>query len=261
MSCVTRNKSQAIADTRLFMKLRIGLCVLMLSVTATAQSVWPTKPYTQWTLEEAARILMDSPWAQSSSHFAPPSRRSDLPDYPAGTNYYVQLRLFSALPIRQAIVRRMQLTIPYEKLKTAHRESFDAEVDGLLKCPHCAEYYIVTLISTSKDPLHIVSGGGSFTLDVVAVLKRVPEDELLGHVSILNDHGERRNAARAVFTPKNELVLLFRRLDDQGNPLIKPTDKKFYVDFDEYLTKKAEGALKKFAFDVRDLVRDGEVIF
>lgn len=64
-----------------------------------------------------------------------------------------------------------------------------------------------------------------------------------------------------VFTPKNELVLLFRRLDDQGNPLIKATDKKFYVDFDEYISKKAEGALKKFLFDVKDLVRNGEVIF
>jgi hypothetical protein len=64
-----------------------------------------------------------------------------------------------------------------------------------------------------------------------------------------------------VFTKRDEIVLLFRRYDEHGNPLITVTNKKFYVDFDEYLSKKTEDALKKFTFNVTDLVRDGEVIF
>ena len=243
------------------MKMRMGLCVLILSATVTAQTTLPAKPYTEWTLTEVLRILFNSPWSQDNSAFAfTPRYRSDSPDFPSGTNFSLNIRLYSALPVRQAIVRRMQLTIPYEKLKAAQRASFDAEIDGLLKCSPCAQYYIVTLSSSSKDRLNLISRGEAFTLDVVGSIKRIPEAELPAHISILKDTGERRNAARVVFTGRNEIVLLFRRFDDQGNPLIKPADKKFYVDFDEYISKKVEG-LKKFEFDVKGLVHGGEVIF
>jgi hypothetical protein len=155
----------------------------------------------------------------------------------------------------------MQLNIPYDKLTPAQRKSFDEEVDGLLKCPLCAEYYIVTLSSSKGDPLNLVTRGSSVTLDLVDVLKRVPQDELPQHVSLLTDKGGHRNAARVVFTPRNEAVFLFRRVDDQGQPLITMTNKKFYVEFDQYLSKKTDDALKKFAFNVNDLVHDGEVVF
>ena len=155
----------------------------------------------------------------------------------------------------------MQLTIPYDKLTAAQRASFDAEIDGLLKCPQCAEYYIVTLTSTTTDRLNLVSRGAAVTLDTVAALKAVPQDELPRHVSLSTDKSDRRNAARVVFTRKNEIVFLFRRLDNHGNPLISVSNKKFYVEFDEYLSKKAEGALKKFTFNVGDLVHNGEVVF
>ena len=103
--------------------------------------------------------------------------------------------------------------------------------------------------------------GSSVMLDSVAMLKRLPEDELPRHLSLLNDSGERRNAVRVMFTQKHEVVFLFRRFDDRGKPLITPTNKKFYIEFDEYLSKKSEGALKKFTFDVSSLVHDGEVMF
>ena len=245
------------------MKMLAVLVVLMSLATVTvAQSVWPKKPYTEWTRDDVTRILFNSQWTQNSVQSGQPTRyRPDSPDYPPGTSFFVQVRLYSALPVRQAIVRRMQLTIPYEKLNAAQRSSFDAEVDGLLKCSVCQEHYVVTLSSATKDRLDLISRGGNVMLDIVEVLKRVPKDELPRHVSLLNDKGERRNATRVVFTEKREIVLLFRRADDHGNPLITVTDKKFFVEFDAYRSKKAEGALKKFTFNVSDLVHDGEVVF
>jgi hypothetical protein len=173
----------------------------------------------------------------------------------------VAIRLYSALPVRQAIVRRMQLTIPYDKLTPAQRTSFDAEVDGLLKCPHCEGFYIITLTSSRNDPLNLVTRGSNVTFDAVALLKQMAEEDVLRHTSLSNDRGERRNATNVVFTPKNEVVLLFPRFDERGNRLIAATDKKFYVDFDQYLTKKVEGTLTRFTFDVKDLVHDGAVMF
>jgi hypothetical protein len=61
-----------------------------------------------------------------------------------------------------------------------------------------------------------------------------------------------------VFTQRDEIVFLFRRVGDHGNPLITVTDTKFSVDFDEYLSKKTEEALKNFTFDVKDLVHDAD---
>ena len=204
------------------------------------------------------RILSNSQWTRNDSKIALNSNQyADRPEYPPGTEFFVHLRLYSALPVRQAIVRRMQFTIPYDKLNPVQRASFDAEVEGLLKCPHCVDYYIVTLTSAKNLQLNQTTRG---TVDVVALLKNLPEAELLRHVSLLNDKGERRSATNVVFTQR-EMVLLFRRRDDRGISLITTSNKKFYVDFDEYLSKRVEGALTRFTFEVSDLVRDGEVVF
>ena len=56
-------------------------------------------------------------------------------------------------------------------------------------------------------------------------------------------------------------MLLFRRKGENGNALITPANKKFSLEFDDYLSKKTEGSLKKFTFNVKDIVRDGEVLF
>jgi hypothetical protein len=242
------------------MKTVLAILILALASTATAQKGLPKKSYTEWTMEEVAQILSESPWTDASVQFAQ-GRNGNVPDHPPGTQFYVELRLYSALPIRQAIVRRMQLTIPYAKLTAAQRTSFDAEVDGLLKCPQCAEYYIVTITSASPYPFSFATRGDPHTLDTVEVMKRLPEDELLQHVSLSNDKSERRNAARVVFTPRHEMVFLFRRVDEHGNTLITPANKKFSIEFDDYLAKKTEGSLKKFTFNVKDIMRDGEVLF
>lgn len=245
------------------MKTLLTIALLSLAVvsTARAQSKWPKKPYTEWTLQEVTQLLYNSQWAETTWNGVATQYRSDVPDRPPGTEIFIQLQLYSALPVRQAIVRRMQLTIPYDKLTANQRKSFDEEVDGLLKCPHCAQYYIVTLKSSKGDRLNLVTRGSAVRLDLIDVLKRVPLEELQQHVSLLNDNGERRTATRVVFTPRNEAVFLFRRVDEAGKPLITTTNKKFYVEFDDYLSKKAEEALKKFTFNVSDLVHDGEVVF
>jgi hypothetical protein len=242
------------------MKTVLAILIFALASTATAQKRLPKKPYTEWNLQEVMTLLQNSPWVEASVQFAQ-GRSGDSPDRPPDTEFYVELRLYSALPIRQAIVRRMQLTIPYAKLTAAQRASFDAEVDGLLKCPQCAEYYIVTIASASQSPFSFATRGDPHTLDTVDVVKRLPEDELLRQVSLLNDKGERRNAARVMFTPRNEMVFLFRRVDEHGSALITPANKKFSIEFDDYLSKKTEGSLKKFTFNVGDIMHDSEVLF
>ena len=206
-------------------------------------------------------MLYDSPWAETDIKADGKTYQGNVPFYPPDTTYLVQVRLFSALPVRQAIVRRMQLSVPYSELNTAQRADFDAEVQGLLNCPACAEYYIVMLRSSGEDNLRTATRGDSYAIDVVGLLKRLPDDELRRHVSLLNDKGERRNATRVSFTKRNEILFLFPRFDDQRNPLITGANKKFYLDFDDFVIDKSQRALKKVTFEVKKITQGSEVIF
>lgn len=243
------------------MKALIAAILLTFALNATAQETWLTKPYEQWTANEAAKLLSDSPWTFTTFKLAPDTRYQSGMQYPPGTTFMAQVRLYSALPVRQALVRRMQLAIPYSDLTVAQRADFDAEVDGLLKCPLCADYYILTLRSSREDRFTVATLGNPYIIDVVGLLKSVPEDELPQHVTLTSDKGERRKAARVSFSKRNEALFLFKRLDDQGHPLITVSNKKFKLEFDDYLSGKLKEALKTVTFDVKKLRRGDEVIF
>jgi hypothetical protein len=97
---------------------------------------WEKKEYTKWSAKECRKMLTDSPWAKeykqqqvivSSSGRADAMRGGESSPYVV---YYMQLR--SALPIRQAIVRQMQLAQDYDKLSNEQKQQFDNQTDGFL---------------------------------------------------------------------------------------------------------------------------------
>ncbi|HKV36435.1 MAG TPA: hypothetical protein VJP89_18995 [Pyrinomonadaceae bacterium] len=154
-------------------------------------------------------------------------------------------------------------------MTAAQKTSFDAEVDGLLNCQPCSNYYIVTIASGHPDPLQLVSGRDPVpanmtparVVDVIEILKRVTQDELLKQVWLTNDKGERRNAEKVTFTKRNEVVFLFPRLNDHGLPLITAANKKFYFEFDEKVFRKSVRPLRRLTFEVAPLLKDQEVVF
>ena len=218
-------------------------------VTAGGQKSIPNKPYEHWNLREVMEVLTNSPWAQTEFDTEISGGQPQL-------IFGVEVRLYSALPVRMAIVRRMQLTIPYKELNAQQRSDFDAEVDGLLTCPLCSTYYIVTLLSVQPHSLATKS-----TIDVVALLKALPEGEIQKRVTISNDKGERRTAVKHVFKKANEVVFFFPRLDEQGKPLITQSNKKFRFEIHEHVFRKELRALKKLTYEVAPLFKNGEVIF
>jgi hypothetical protein len=83
-------------------------------VNVAGQKSTLAKSYDQWTLREAMYILTNPPWAQLAFD-------SDESDRQGRFIFVVEVRLYSALPVRQAIVRRMQLTISYNELNVQQR--------------------------------------------------------------------------------------------------------------------------------------------
>src|SRR6266481_9481744 len=154
--------------------LRIGTLLIFGVCTAViagyGQSVWTVKPFTQWSRSDAENVLNDSPWSSHqevrmrfdkekqtaagsysgvSSASAAQSQMEVSRDLPV--DFIFTLRLRSALPVRQALVRLRQLQHDIEKLSPKDLAAYDAQTKGLLECPACVDNYVVTLSSKSKN--------------------------------------------------------------------------------------------------------------
>lgn len=238
----------------------IVVIVIFLLTPARGQKGWEKKPYNEWTFAEVLGILSDSPWAQTASetdHTA-----YNLP----GVSYSATIRLRSALPIRQALVRERQLEVNYDKLSNEDKRRFDAETREFLECSNCSKYYIVSLVSylPAGSPRRS-SGGvileGSYGVDIAGPLRNLTFNDLQPYVHLSNDKGERRALVAYTPTKRGEVMFIFPRLDEQGRPLLNVGHKKLYFEIDRQVFKNMVGPLKKFTFEVRKLVRDDQVVF
>lgn len=227
------------------------------------QDFWVKKSYEKWTLSEVTKVLTDSPWAQNSYELY-----GTVPSMPR-TAYSAIVRLHSALPVRQAIVRKMRLTIDYEKLDPTQKKNFDEEVNGLLSCDDCSKYYVVNLILpvTSNMPSRnkIIDEGtfGSNGVEMRKELMKLKPEELQKYISLSNDKGESRTLYQAVF-PKgkaSEVLLIFKRNDDNNKPLITRDNEKFYFRIDEKAFGRSGWPFRRFTFEVSKILQNNEILF
>ncbi len=120
--------------------MRKPLCLFLLltffaTVPAAAQEFWEKKNYREWTKEQCRKLLQDSPWASHAGAVdvqtvAFTSQSSQGQDSEQRIDYYAQIR--SALPIRQAIIRRAMIDNKYEKMSPEDKKAFDASAEQYL---------------------------------------------------------------------------------------------------------------------------------
>jgi hypothetical protein len=87
--------------------------ILFFGLSVVLGQVWVKKDYKEWTPKECDKILADSPWAKTQKFYGSGTGSAGT-EGQAYTEYTVQL--FSALPIRQAMVRKQMID---EKFLTA----------------------------------------------------------------------------------------------------------------------------------------------
>ena len=206
------------------------------------------KPYQQWSYRDVADVLSNSPWSQM---------KQNNEDSHGGRGV-VNVRLHSALPVRQALARSKQIALNYEKWTVAEKAKFDSEAKEFLECPGCAKYYILTYRILSRD-----------SLEDRRKLRNLTLDELKSHVFLLNDKGERRDLA-LFMAPESgnrqslvygHAIFFFERFDEQGKPLLSTDNKKFYFQIDEKAPNLKFLPVKKITFEIRKLIQNGEVVF
>jgi hypothetical protein len=254
--------------------LRIGTILLVGVCTAAiagyAQSPWTVKPFTQWSRNDAEDVLNNSPWSSHqevrmqfekekqtaagsysgvSSASAAGSQTEVMSDLPVDFIFTVRLR--SALPVRQALVRLKQLESDSKKISKKDLETFDTQIKGLLECPACADNYVVTLSSKSlnrpgSDAVYTTFKGGRLS-------------DLQRFIFLANERGERRELIHFVApkVPGDDAIFFFPRLDEKGAPLLTPENKQLLIN----LSDKQVNSVSNFRIDVSKLVMNGKVEF
>jgi hypothetical protein len=235
-----------------------------------AQSELPKKPYSQWSKSEAEAVLNDSGWAKKqelrikfdketqkaagsysgvSSGAAAQSQTEVTSQMPV--DFIFTLRLRSALPVRQALVRLKTLETNVDKMTEQQGVAFEKQMKGLLECPACAANYVVTLSSKSTN-----SPGADA---VYATFKGGRLADLQRYVYIANERGERRPLVHFVppRVPGDEAVFFFPRTDEKGAPLLTLDNKELLIN----LADNQANAITNFRIDVTKLVLDGKVEF
>ncbi len=231
--------------------------VLALAVlTVQAEDFWVKKDWTKWSKDECNKILTDSPWSKkwgkgevalsaalpSQQQVNPANDKSmggggTLGSSATGTtgagqegaggdnnieiHYYIELQ--SALPVRQALIRRAQFNNNYDKLDAEHKKAFDAQVKGLLD-------------ATYDDAIDVRVSYGSaqqyLERQLATYWKSIPENSLPVDVYLINEKGDHIPPAKFL-SPKGadySFDLIFPRMQN-NEPVIRTTDKSFSVQF------------------------------
>jgi hypothetical protein len=235
-----------------------------------AQNELPKQPFSHWSKSEVEAVLNNSPWARQqelrikfdketqkaagsySGVSGAAAAQSEMEvTSQAPVDFIFTLRLRSALPVRQALVRLKALETNVEKMSDQQRVAYETQVKGLLECPACAGNYVVTLSSKSKN-----SPGADA---VYATFKGGRLADLQRYVYLANERGERRALIHFVAprAPGDEAVFFFPRTDEKGAPLLTTDNKELLIN----LTDNQVNAITNFKLDVTKLLLNGKVEF
>jgi hypothetical protein len=230
---------------RLFTLLLVSGCCAL--VPSTVQAQLYGKPYQLWTAKEAEGLLINSAWAQTRAGLI---KVEESDPSTAVADSAVTIRLYSALPLRQAMARLRQIKNKYDKQSDREKAAIDARIKPLLECPECGDNYVVA-IRPGPDSRNEVPLSERMTL---ATLKL--------KVHLKNEKGESRELVKFVSPRFNggDAMLFFSRFNSKGEPLISPANRTLTIWFD-HIFGWAPATITKFEFDVARITVNGKVVF
>lgn len=224
------------------------LLVLFCSVSIPAQTKpsggdWENKPIDQWSEADVKFILGNSAWGRTlEGRFADQSRLGTI-----AQNGFARFSLRSALTIRLALIRNLQLTEKYDTMSPQNKAAFNAKYKAVLDCVLCEKFYIVAVTGDSR------------ILQSAMIINRRSDS-----IYLSNEKGLRRNLAKysPQTTPGSESLFFFPRFDEAGKPLVDADN--ITVTFNlrpELGDDPIVRVLNRVDIKVEDIVRGKVVIF
>lgn len=223
-----------------------ALLLLWVSVAPLlSKNAWEG-PFQTWNRAQVAKVFNDSPWARTQTY------SSELGAGSQGQNevhYNFVVRLFSALPIRQAYFRMLQIMNNYDDLPSDRRQAFDSKVGGILQADVKDEVVLAVAFATNdpeadRNVKHYLDTATTATLSQSAFLYS-PQ---AGRVDLLKyiPPGQEGIGARFIF-PRTF----------KGKSLLQPGDKEMRFEF--YVPPINQRLLA--GFDGRKMVYQGELTY
>ncbi|MBA3632306.1 MAG: hypothetical protein H0W58_05785 [Acidobacteria bacterium] len=247
--------------------------VLLLFVSPVfAQEDWKIKDFDKWNAKDVETILNNSAWVKSQEVRLQYENRTTavagsvvgnvslapsigntvgVGSISPAVDFTFILRLRSSLAIRLALIRKNQLETKVENLSAKERELFQQKQKGLYECPACAENYVVTVTSKSRenkgaDAIFSTFAGARF-------------DDIKRYIYLQNDKGEKRELAH--FTPPkvpgDEATFFFKRFDDKNNLLFTKDSKYLILN----LTNNQVNTATNFKIEIAPLIVGDRVDF
>ncbi len=209
-----------------------ALAVLLLSAfTARAEDFWIKKDWKQWSKDECAKILQDSPWSRKWAKSQMGS--SQMPGV-SGANaegaagektpeMHYSVELQSSLPVREAVIRLAQINNKYDKMTDAQKKDFDAKAEGLLNRNYDDVIW-----------LHVTYGSNlqSFERDMATYWKNIPPDAPPIDLYLITERGDRVLPVK-FSSPANgsySFDVIFPRMRN-NEPVVRAGDKEFSLQF------------------------------
>jgi len=205
----------------------INLCaasILLFAGVVMAKEFWETKTFDQWTLKECEKMLTDSPWTKelnlvSSAGFSA-SANDNRPPY---VKYTCQL--FSAPLVRQAIVRKLQISRKYDSLPDDDKRTFDNGTELILLGPE-PDVVVVNVSFETNDRIKVRDLNRHWETQTT---------DLLRNSVFLRGGSKGGKVPIARYIPgainSQEFQFVFPR-EIGGNEILKPGDKILQLEFE-----------------------------
>jgi hypothetical protein len=207
---------------------------------------WENKPYETWSQKECNKLLTDSPWVEDFTKVAEGIQLSaGASDDGQQFSIKYQFQFRSALPVRQAIVRQMQLAQKYDTLAPEQKQQFDQSAKAFLS----ADFSDAVVIYVTYQ-----SNSQSKTMELHKHWQTQTMDLLKNNVFLRNPRGEQMALAKFIAPQGAErsFQFIFPRQKD-GKPFITPEDKSLQLEFSYPVVVKPGGSES----DPNDKLGDG----
>jgi hypothetical protein len=120
----------------------------MSGTTELKYKPWIEKDWTKWDRRDCNIILNSSPWVYFYGTGKLGSAQGYNGEMPGEAEYWTKIQFRSALPIRQVLLRQLQLEKRYDKMRPQDKQEFDS-------------FHATDLVVTDEDPIVVYIENGA----------------------------------------------------------------------------------------------------
>jgi hypothetical protein len=216
---------------------------------------WEKKDYREWSQKECAKLLEDSPWSkQFTLTSVGVMDDSDRDASDAGQPYIkYQVQLRSALPVRRAIVRQMQLAQKYDSLPPEQKQQFDKSAEAFLAASMDEAVIVYVSFTTNSQPND---------LELARYWQSQTTEVLKNYVYLTPGKGDKVYLGRYATSQggQREFQFIFPRQVD-GKPILNSNDKSLKLEFTLPIVGKMGDGRAFLEFKAEKMIFEGNIAY